>query len=169
MTLDTCSEVVTVYWLDVRQSGGTQNVDAESPKPAYMALVRELVKAYQALEGYAFEHIRSLGLTPSQFDVLVALGNQPPMTFKEIGEHTLITKTTLTGVIDRLQERGLVRRMNCTQDRRCTYVGLTPEGDTLFREAFPAHVEYLGQRLNSLSEAEVESAVKMLERFRSLL
>lgn len=158
-----------MYWLDVRQSGGTQDVGAQSPKPAFMALVRELVRTYQALESYAFEHIRSLGLTPSQFDVLVALGNQPPMTFKEIGEHTLITKTTLTGVIDRLQERGLVRRMNCTQDRRCTYVGLTPEGDALFRNAFPAHIDYLAQRLGSLSDAEVAAAVEMLERFRNLL
>jgi MarR family 2-MHQ and catechol resistance regulon transcriptional repressor len=50
-------------------------------------------------------------LTPSQFDIIATLGNTPGMTLQGIGEKTLITKGTLTGVVDRLQEKGLVDRV----------------------------------------------------------
>ena len=95
------------------------------PKPAFLPLMRELVRCYQAFEQYSAAHIRELGLTPAQFDVIATLGNTEGMTFKELGEKTLITKGTLTGVVDRLVEKGLVTRKDHPCDARCFKVVLT--------------------------------------------
>ena len=135
-------------------------------KPTYMRLLRELVQAYQAFEAYTMPHIKSWGLTPAQFDVIATLGNTEGMTFRELGERTLIYKTTLTSVVDRLQERGLVERRPSTTDRRSTLAVLTAQGDALFQEAFQDHTEHLRRRLERLSEDEMEEAITQLRRVK---
>lgn len=46
----------------------------------FLPLLRELARSYQALERFSASNVRSFGLTPPQFDLIVTLGNQPPMT-----------------------------------------------------------------------------------------
>lgn len=74
-------------------------------KTDVLPVIRELVRAFQAFEQYSARHVRELGLTPPQFDVIATLGNTPGMSCKELSEKTLITKGTLTGVIDRLDRK----------------------------------------------------------------
>ncbi|HET9113274.1 MAG TPA: MarR family transcriptional regulator, partial [Burkholderiales bacterium] len=80
--------------------------------------MRELVRAYQAFSHYSAEHIRHAGLTPSQFDVISTLGNTQGMPLHKLADKTLITKGTLTGVIDRLESKGLLQRVVPAGNRR---------------------------------------------------
>ena len=73
----------------------------------YLKLVRPLVEAYQAFWLADNRHIRSLKLTPSQFDVIATLGDTDGMTCSELSARTLVTKGTLTGVLDRLVAKGV--------------------------------------------------------------
>ena len=100
----------------------------------FMPLVREWVRSYQAFASFdaGMHRANGTGLTVSQADVLFTLGNTEGMTCGEIGEKTLITKGTLTGVIDRLQAKGLVERRAVSGDGRCTLIVLTPAGEQLF-------------------------------------
>src|SRR5512135_2776596 len=114
-------------------------------KPAvFLPAIRELVRCYQAFESYSSRHVRSLGLTSPQFDIIATLGNTPGMTFRELGEKTLITKGTLTGVVDRLEAKKLVRRVASPTDGRCQIVQLTARGEALFTKVFPAHLSHIG-------------------------
>ena len=70
------------------------------PREPFLPTLRELVRCYQAFEVFSAAHVRTLDLTPPQFDIIATLGNTPGMTFKELGEKTLITKGTLTGVMN---------------------------------------------------------------------
>ncbi len=137
-------------------------------RPLFMLLLRDLVEAYQAFESYALPHIKSQGLTPAQFDVIATLGNTEGLTFKELGRRTLIYKTTLTSVVDRLVERGLVRRLPAENDRRSIVARLTDEGHALFDEVFPAHSEHLRRRLEQLSEEEMQELRKSLVKIRQI-
>ncbi len=138
-------------------------------KPAvFLPAIRELVRCYQAFESYSSRHVRSLGLTSAQFDIIATLGNTSGMTFKELGEKTLITKGTLTGVVDRLEEKKLVRRVALPSDGRCQVVQLTPKGEAVFAEAFPAHLAYIGEALAGLSAEELQQTQKLLERLGSV-
>ena len=65
------------------------------------------------------------------------LGNTSGMSYKELGQRTLITKGTLTGVIERLEQKGLVLRERSGNDKRSFFVRLTPAGDAVFAEVFP--------------------------------
>lgn len=130
----------------------------------FLPLLRELASTYRAFEIYSSEHIRSLGLTPSQFDIVATLGNTPGMSPKELGDKTLITKGTLTGVIDRLVDKGLVRRIASPSDGRSQIVQLTDHGDELFVRIFPAHLTYMAQAFTQLTPAEMDEIKSSLRR-----
>ncbi|KAB2318700.1 MarR family transcriptional regulator [Betaproteobacteria bacterium SCN1] len=120
----------------------------------FLPTVQALVQCYQAFEACSDSHIRTLGLTPPQFDIVATLGNTPGMTSKELGEKTLITKGTLTGVIDRLVERGWVERAAHDRDRRCQIVRLTSAGEAVFARVFPAHMEYMATHFAGVAAAD---------------
>lgn len=131
-------------------------------KLLFMTVVRELVRCYQAFEMYSSAHIRELDLTPSQFDIIATLGNTKGMTSKCLGERTLITKGTLTGVVDRLIAKDLVRRVQCEYDGRSQIVQLTPEGEAMFDKVFPAHIEYMKRVFVDFREEDLKQAEALL-------
>lgn len=131
-----------------------------------MDTLRELVRCYQAFESYSTQHIRALKLTPAQFDIIATLGNTDGMSFKDLGAKTLITKGTLTGVVDRLAARKLVRRVVCETDRRSQTVVLTRNGEALFERVFPSHLEHVGAAFARLSREEIAAAEEALVRLR---
>ena len=139
------------------------------PQKSFIPVLRELARAYQEFESFSAGHIRTLGLTPSQFDIVATLGNTAGMSFKELGEKTLITKGTLTGVVDRLEAKSLVRRIASPSDGRSQTVQLTRKGETLFAKVFPAHLDHVGQAFAAFSQADLDSMQDALQRLRTAL
>jgi MarR family transcriptional regulator, 2-MHQ and catechol-resistance regulon repressor len=139
------------------------------PKEQFFKTLRTLAECYQAFEAYSGMHVRELGLTPPQFDVLATLGNTPGMTCKELGEKTLITKGTLTGVLDRMEARGLLRRTSSDADRRQVFVVLTPQGARTFERVFPAHVAHVKRAFAVLSPRELDLATSAMQKLRDAL
>ena len=133
----------------------------------YLKVLRPLVEAYLAFELTASRHIKSLHLTPSQFDVIATLGDTEGMTCSELSAHTLVTKGTLTGVLDRLVSKGLIRRDAMKGDRRCTKIRLTEKGDTMFRNTFAAHIAFIKPFFErALNQRDVDVARTLLLRLR---
>ena len=133
-----------------------------------LASLRELVRAYQAFAVYSEAFVRQHDLTPAQFDAIATLGNTPGMTMGELGERTLITKGTLTGVIDRLEKKDLVSREVPPDNRRSVVVRLTLQGDALFQQVFPAHIADLKSRFEALNPSELELLGVLLHRLRQV-
>jgi MarR family transcriptional regulator, 2-MHQ and catechol-resistance regulon repressor len=143
-----------------------------SPSPSsviVLPVLRELVRCFQAFEQYSMVHVRTLGLTLPQFDIVATLGNTTGMTFKCLGEKTLITKGTLTGIIDRLAAMGVVERVDVPGDRRSTLVRLTAQGERLFTAVFEPHLAYLANAFGTLPEAERAALAGLLLRLRESL
>jgi DNA-binding MarR family transcriptional regulator len=132
-------------------------------------IIRELVRCYQAFQRVSDADIRRSGLTPSQFDIVVTLGNTPGLPFKELGSRTLITKGTLTGVVDRLEARGLVERTASPDDGRSTLVRLTPEGERVFVEVFEPHLAFLAPAFEAIPACGRRELEKRLKQLRESL
>jgi MarR family transcriptional regulator, 2-MHQ and catechol-resistance regulon repressor len=146
-----------------------QPLDAKNAaKQAFVPVMRELVRAYQAFESYTDENVRQLGLTSPQFDVIATLGNTTGMTMNTLAEKTLVTKGTLTGIVDRLEKKGFVRREVPEGDRRCFVIVLTPEGEQLFEQVFPAQIAYIKQRFDKLDPSDLEEISAALRKLRSI-
>ncbi|MNR87113.1 Transcriptional regulator HosA [compost metagenome] len=112
---------------------------------AFLRTARALFETYACITAIDNRHVESLGLTPAQFDVLATLGDTPGMTCKQLGEGTLITKGTLTGVLDRLESKGLVHRCRGEADSRQVFASLTPAGEEVFKATFQPHIDYMAQ------------------------
>jgi DNA-binding MarR family transcriptional regulator len=133
----------------------------------YLKVLRPLVEAYLAFELIDNRHIKSLRLTPSQFDVIATLGDTDGLTCSELSARTLVTKGTLTGVLDRLVAKGFIRRGSVKDDRRCVKIRLTQKGDKMFRDTFAAHIAFIKPFFErALSRKDVDIACAMLIRLR---
>lgn len=132
----------------------------------FLLIIKELARTYQEFEGYSSTHIRGLGLLPVQFDVIATLANQPPMSFKQLGEKTLISKSSLTGVVGRMVQKGLIATLANPDDARSHLLKLTSKGQKIFDQAFPDHLKYLEaafQKLSKKQMKEIEASLKTLK------
>jgi DNA-binding MarR family transcriptional regulator len=132
----------------------------------YLTSVRLLAECLQGFERYSGESVRQYGLTHAQFDIIATLGNTDGMSYKELGERTLITKGTLTGVIERLEQKGIVLRERSSDDKRSFHVRLTASGENVFREVFPKVVAHGKQLFADYSEAEFDEMDGALKKLR---
>jgi len=135
----------------------------------YLRSIRLLAECYHAFAHISGSHVRTLNLTPPQFDIIATLGNTEGMSFKELGEKTLITKGTLTGVIDRLEAKGLVQRFVCAEDRRSVIVRLTTQGDNAFHRVFPPHVAFCKQPFLDYGEDDFAALERELAKLKAHL
>lgn len=141
-------------------------IPSTSKTPAFLQLIRSIAGANQAISMFEANAHRSAGsgLTTSQANVLFTLGNTDGLTCADIGAATLITKGTLTGVIDRLIAKGLVERWEDAYDARRTIIALTSKGERLFQKTFPDHVALLKSRVDGLSVADQQQLTRALEQ-----
>lgn len=133
----------------------------------HLKVLRPLVETYLAFWRTDSRHVRSLRLTPSQFDVIATLGDTDGLTCADLSAATLVTKGTLTGVLDRLAAKGLVRRIPVAGDRRSTRIRLTEKGDRLFRKTFAAHIAFIRPYFErALTVTEADQLRTLLLRLR---
>lgn len=135
----------------------------------YLRSIRLLAECMQLFEQSSSRNVRLFGLTHSQFDIIATLGNTQGMSCKELGEKTLITKGTLTGVLDRLEQKKLICRVRNGEDRRQLFIKLTESGEACFAEIFPQIVNLGQQRFNDYSEADYVQLETALSKLKSHL
>jgi DNA-binding MarR family transcriptional regulator len=115
-----------------------------------------------------FERLfREHGVTPSQYNVLRILrGEGQPLPILEIAARTVAVVPGITGLIDRLERVGLVRRRRCAEDRRVVYVAITAKGlDRLAQLDEP--VRALNREIaGHLTPAELAELSRLLEKLR---
>jgi len=133
----------------------------------YLKVLRPLVEAYLAFWRTDSRHIRSMRLTPSQFDVIATLGDAEGMTCAELSHATLVTKGTLTGVLDRLVAKGLIRREAVAGDRRAIKIRLTEQGKAVYQKTFAAQASFLRPFFQrALTQKEADLLRMLLQQIR---
>lgn len=130
----------------------------------FPSVLRELLRTHQAFLAYAASHVHTLDLTLPQYDILITLGDTNGMTFKKLGEQTLITKGTLTGVIGRLEDKGLVHRVASETDGRSQIVRLTAAGEDLYQRSFPEHLSFINRIFDDYAPEDIVNLEDSLRR-----
>jgi DNA-binding MarR family transcriptional regulator len=136
----------------------------------FIPLMNELARAHQLFSLYDAEIHRLSGsdLTAPQAKVIFCLGNSKGMTCSDITDKTLITKGTLTGVIDRLEQKGLVQRWGDSDDGRRIIVDLTKEGQKVFKREYPRYIGLLKARFDTLTSRDRDQAKSLLGKIAAL-
>ena len=123
-----------------------------------------LMKAYRVLAQVDAQSIAASGLGLSDFAVLEILLHKGPLPVNTIGRQVMLTSGSISTAIDRLEEKRLVLRQACPDDRRVTYVTLTTDGRTLIRRVFKVHANRLEALFEPLSSAERSTLATLLKK-----
>lgn len=128
--------------------------------PLWIALSR----AHAVVEEAARRHAADHDLTLAEFGVLEALHHGGPMHLGELGRKILVSSGGISYLVDRLEERGLVRRRPCQEDRRAVRALLTPEGQELISSIFPEHARVVRRALSCLDRPTAKATLRALRR-----
>lgn len=123
-----------------------------------------LARTHNAVSQCAAEDVARHGLTLAEFAVMEALYHKGPLLLGEVQKKILVSSGGVTYLVDRLAERGLVRRKLCPEDRRARYAELTEEGSALMDRIFPQHAEMIEDVLSVLSRDEKRQVVGLLKQ-----
>lgn len=123
------------------------------------------IKLLAQLSGRRFqEMLEPFGLTPFHWVVLCCLWEQDGLATSDIGEKLCQVGGTLTGVIDRMEDRGLVRRERDGKDRRICRIWLTEAGRNLYDLLPPLAAEVRDNALQGFSIAEQQQLSQLIDR-----
>jgi MarR family transcriptional regulator, 2-MHQ and catechol-resistance regulon repressor len=123
-----------------------------------------MMKAMRALTRYAAAGIEETGLGLSDFGVLEILLHKGPLPVNTIGPIVDLTPGSISIAVDRLVARGLVSRVESTEDRRVRIVALTPRGKNLIVAAFQRHAAQMRRVFSELSAEELRGFEMALKR-----
>jgi MarR family 2-MHQ and catechol resistance regulon transcriptional repressor len=135
--------------------------------PAVIEAVRayvKLVRAERAVIARLEPRLAAAGLTITQFGVLEGILHKGPLTQRELGRKVLTSAGNMTDVIDKLQARGLVRRLRPDCDRRSVRVELTCQGRALIERLFPCHAADIAAAMAGLCPADLQALGELLRR-----
>jgi MarR family transcriptional regulator, 2-MHQ and catechol-resistance regulon repressor len=136
----------------------------ELDQAATLQLVIALGRAVQAIERGVRPHLASHGLGMTEFAVLEVLYHKGPLPLSEIRDRILVTGASTTYVVNKLEQRGLMRRRGSDEDKRVVFGEITPAGRKLIAGIFPAHVDQLRQLLAGLSPSEKRTAGQLMRK-----
>lgn len=123
------------------------------------------IKLLSQLLGRKFqEQLEPFGLTPFHWVVLCCLWEEDGLATCSIGEKLQQVGGTLTGVLDRMEERGLIRRERDPRDRRIWRIWLTQEGQQLQTVLPPIAVEIRDRAMQGIPSQERELFSHILDQ-----
>ena len=112
----------------------------------------------------ADKQLEAHGLTSAQWGPLLKLRNSGPCTVVELARWCVVDAGAMTRLLDRLEKKGLCKRVRSTTDRRVVQVELTPEGDTAIAEVPAVLAEVLNAHLAGFSKTEWQALKSYLRR-----
>lgn len=147
----------------------SQETAPENKKDQTKGIIYSIRRLMQAGELYTKELNKKYNVSAAQINCLLALyknGSLPP---SQIAKHMMVNSSTVTGIIDRLEQKGLVERSRISADRRVITIELTEAGRTLAKNAPPPIQRKLIDGIRRLPANETEQIVQALAKLTQML
>lgn len=129
-------------------------------------LIRRLI---QAEEFYTKELEKKYRVSVPQLSCLLALYENGPMPPSQVAKHIMVKSSTVTGIIDRLEQKRLVERSRISSDRRVITIGLTESGRMLAQNSPLPIQERIVDGYKDLPSNEREDIIRALKKLSSML
>lgn len=137
-------------------------------RPLAIQAVIWLFRASSAAMNHQADELRVLDLSPSAFNVLQALVNTAQQELEpcQLAERLLVSRPSITGLLDTLEAKGLVQRRPHPADRRRVLVALTDHARGLLEGHYEEHYARQNALLEELTEDELATLVTLLRKIR---
>ena len=108
-------------------------------------------------------------LSITEFSVLEVLFYQGKQTIQQIGNRTLISSGSMTYVIDKLEQKGILKRNDCREDRRVIHITLTAEGMKMMENIMPQYKDMVDSFFGVLTGEESQLLVNSLKKVSNIV
>jgi len=141
----------------------------EAPPDLVKKIVYQIRRLMQAGELYTKELNKKYLVTAAQLNCLLALYENGPLPASQIAKLIMVKSSTVTGIVDRLELKGLVTRVRNSPDRRVINIELTEAGRKLAENAPPPIQQRIVDGLKRLPRNDVEQIVQGLNMLTHML
>lgn len=121
-----------------------------------------LTRAQNTVNQYFKTKLAPHGVTPGQYGILKCLWDENGLTVKQLAERMYLDSSTITGLLDRMEQKGLIQRCPVPTDRRALNVILTPAGKELEGPVSQAIIDANQQVLKDVGDAEAQKLMQLL-------
>lgn len=128
-----------------------------------------LRRIIRATDLHSKRMIKECGLTTAQIMVLRAIETLGDVTVKRVSNSVSLSPATVTTILNRLEDRGFIKRIRCREDRRIVNATLTDVGRKALKTAPRLLHDKFIQRFDSLSEWEQTQLVSVLQHIASMM
>jgi MarR family transcriptional regulator, 2-MHQ and catechol-resistance regulon repressor len=128
-----------------------------------------LIHTYDLFHQVTARYMAGYGLSKSTLNVLMLLrhGNPEGMLLHDLGELLLVSRANITGLIDHLEEKGLVKRVVDDQDRRARFARITRPGEQVLDRLMPVHFRNVAKLFSELDDDEKFQLTGLLRKARA--
>jgi len=124
----------------------------------------KLHRAFTSLNNSTTMNIKTFGLTYPQFSIIETLGYIGPMKISDLYNKMLYNGGNMTIVLDQLENKNYLRRVNSKEDRRAILIELTEKGGKLYKEICPENAKHIKKLMSVLSDNELNSLSGLLKK-----
>lgn len=132
-------------------------------------VIISLRKIIQAIDMNSKKLIKRVGLTGPQLVLLQEIARSGEVTAGEIARAVSLSQATVTGILERLEKRGLLVRQRNERDRRRIMVSITEAGRQILETEPPLMQEAFVEKFSSLQEWEQTMILSALQRLVSIM
>ena len=132
-------------------------------------IIFSIRKLMQAGEFYTKELTKKYQVSAPQLNCLLSLYENGPLPPSQIAKHIMVKSSTVTGIVDRLEQKGLVKRFRNSPDRRIITIELTDSGKNLTKNAPPPIQQKIIDGLKKLSKDELDQIILPLTKLTDML
>lgn len=149
---------------------GQPNKGASTAKETLtQEIILSIRRILQAKELYTKELNKKYQVSSSQLNCILTIYKDGPLPPSQIAKYIMVNSSTMTGIIDRLENKGLVERKRISHDRRVITIELTKAGKHLAKNAPPPIQQRVLDGLKSMSTQEITQIVHSLKRLTRML
>ena len=130
------------------------------------SIVETIIYLYTESRRLTKEMASAFGLTGPQLTILKLLESFPDLSLSTLSERIRAQNSTVTGIVDRMEREGLVRRERSTADRRVVHLRLSEKGARLAREIQVEPMEIFRQALLHLSGDDLRDLLRILMKLQ---
>lgn len=139
------------------------------PERYDLKILQALRKIIRGIDIHSRKLVASHDITAPQLICLITIVEDGPLTLKQIAQKVFLSSSTVVGILDRLESKGLVLRARDTRDRRLVNVTATPTGRKLVENAPSPLQEGLARSLKRLPAIELATIALSLQRIVDLM
>ncbi|MBN2516122.1 MAG: MarR family transcriptional regulator [Deltaproteobacteria bacterium] len=142
---------------------------SEPPHDEIKDLIYQIRRLMQAGSLYTKELNRNYQVSAPQLHCLLTLYEVGPLPPSHIAKYIMVKSSTVTGIIDRLEHKGLVRRTRNSPDRRVINIELTDKGKTLAENAPSPIQQKIVDGVRRLPKSKIEEIIHNLQLLTHML